>query len=165
MGGMIAQEMAIHHPERVRTLTSIMSSTGHPELPPPKPEAQAVLVTPFPFDREGYLEYSLKTWRLLSGSGFPIDEDRIKERAGRSFDRGLSLAGTVRQLAAILASDSRREALHSVTVPSFAMSVAILCLLELRGAKPARACCPCRVDCFSTYFSCAFRVSPPQNAA
>ena len=116
MGGMIAQEMAIHHPERVRTLTSIMSSTGNPELPPPKPEALSVLLTPSPTDREGYLEHSIQTWRALSGPGFPADEDRIKERAGRFFDRGLSLAGTTRQLAAILASGSRKEALQSVTV-------------------------------------------------
>jgi pimeloyl-ACP methyl ester carboxylesterase len=116
MGGMIAQEMAIHHPERVRTLTSIMSSTGNPGLPPPKPDALSVLVTPFPTDREGYLEHSIKTWRVLGGPGFPVDEDVIKERAGRLFDRGLSPAGTIRQLAAILASGSRQEALQSITV-------------------------------------------------
>ena len=115
MGGMIGQEMAIHHPERVRTLTSIMSSTGDPRLPPPRPEALSILAAPFPTDREGYLEYSIQTWRVLSGPGFPIDEERVKERAKRSFDRGLSLAGTARQLAAIFASGSRKEALRSVT--------------------------------------------------
>jgi pimeloyl-ACP methyl ester carboxylesterase len=118
MGGMIAQEIAIHHPDRVRTLTSMLSSTGHPDLPSPKPEAQMLLVTTPPSDREGYLEHALKTWQVLSGPGFPIDEDRIKERAGRSFDRGLSPKGTARQLAAILASGSRREALHSVRIPT-----------------------------------------------
>jgi pimeloyl-ACP methyl ester carboxylesterase len=118
MGGMIAQEVAIHHPTRVQTLTSIMSSTGHPELPPPKPEALPVLVTPFPTDREGYIKHSIETWRVLSGPGFPVDEDRIRERAGQFFDRGLSLAGTARQLAAILASGSRQEALRSVAVPT-----------------------------------------------
>jgi pimeloyl-ACP methyl ester carboxylesterase len=118
MGGMIAQEMAIHYPERVRTLTSMLSSTGHPDLPSPKPEAQILLVTPPPRDREGYLEHAVETWRVFSGPGFPIDEDRIKERAGRCFDRGLSPAGTARQLAAILASGSRREALQSVRIPT-----------------------------------------------
>jgi pimeloyl-ACP methyl ester carboxylesterase len=118
MGGMIAQEMAIHHPGRVRTLTSIMSTTGDPELPPPKPEAQIILVTPPPTDREGYLEHALKIWQVLSGPGFPMDEGRIRERAGRSFDRGLSPTGTARQLAAILTSGSRREALRSVKVPT-----------------------------------------------
>jgi pimeloyl-ACP methyl ester carboxylesterase len=118
MGGMIAQELTIHHPERVRTLTSIMSSTGNPELPPPTPEAMSVLVTPFPTDREGYLESSVHTSRILAGPGFPFDEDRAREHAGQVFDRGLSLAGTARQLAAILASGSRKEALQAVTVPT-----------------------------------------------
>jgi pimeloyl-ACP methyl ester carboxylesterase len=116
MGGMIAQEIAIHHPKRLRTLTSIMSSTGNPELPPPRPEALPILLTPFPTDREGYIRHSIETWRVLSGPGFPLDEGRVKQRAGRSFDRGLSLAGTARQLAAILASGSRQKALQSVTV-------------------------------------------------
>ncbi len=118
MGGMIAQEMAIHHPKRVRTLTSIMSSTGNPELPPPKPEALTILLTPPPTDREGYLKYSLQTWRVLSGPEFQIDEDLALERANRFYDRGLSPAGTARQLAAILASGSRKEALQSVTAPT-----------------------------------------------
>jgi pimeloyl-ACP methyl ester carboxylesterase len=118
MGGMIAQEVAIHHPSRVRTLTSIMSSTGNPALPPPKPEAMSVLLTPSPTDLDGYLENSLQTWRVLSGPGFPMDPDRVKERARLAFARGLSVAGTARQLAAVVTSGSRKEALQSVTVPT-----------------------------------------------
>lgn len=118
MGGGIAQEMTIHHPDRLRTLTSIMSSTGDPQLPPPKPEAAAILVTPAPTDRAGYIESSVKTWRVLNGPAFPLDEDLARERAGRSFDRGLSPDGTARQLAAIMASGSRKEALKSVQVPT-----------------------------------------------
>ena len=118
MGGMIAQEMAIHHPDRVRTLTSIMSSTGNPDLPPPTPEAMAILVTPAPTDRAGYIESSVQTWRVLNGPVLPLDEDLTRERAGRFFDRGLSPEGMVRQLAAILASGSRRESLKSVTIPT-----------------------------------------------
>ena len=118
MGGMIAQEMAIRHPHHVRTLTSIMSTTGDPALPPPTQEAMSVLVTPFPTDREGYLESSVQTSRILAGPGFPFDKDRAREEAERAFDRGLSVAGTARQLAAILASGSRKEALQAVTVPT-----------------------------------------------
>lgn len=118
MGGGIAQEMTIHHPDRLRTLTSIMSSTGDPQLPPPKPEAMAMLVTPAPTDRAGCIESSIKTWRVLNGPAFPLDEDRTRERAGQSFDRGLSPDGTFRQLAAIMASGSRKEALKSVQVPT-----------------------------------------------
>jgi pimeloyl-ACP methyl ester carboxylesterase len=118
MGGMIAQEMAIHYPDRVRTLTSIMSTTGDPTLPPPRPEAAAILVTPAPTDREGYVEHSLQTWRVLNGPVFPIDEEGDRAVAGRSFDRGLSPAGTARQLAAILGSGSRKEALAAVRTPT-----------------------------------------------
>jgi pimeloyl-ACP methyl ester carboxylesterase len=118
MGGMIGQEMAIRHPQRVLTLTSIMSSTGNPELPPPKPEALTVLVTPPPSDKQAYIEYGIEAWKILSGPGYPPDDARTAERAGRFFDRGLSPAGTSRQMAAILASESRKEALQSVKAPA-----------------------------------------------
>jgi pimeloyl-ACP methyl ester carboxylesterase len=117
MGGMIVQEMVIRHPERVRTLTSIMSTTGNPELPPPKPEAMAILLEPPPETRAEYVENSVKVARILGGE-LPIDEALVRENAGRDFDRGLSPAGTARQLAAVLASGSRKEALKSVTVPA-----------------------------------------------
>jgi pimeloyl-ACP methyl ester carboxylesterase len=118
MGGMIAQTVAIHHPGRVSTLTSIMSTTGDPELPPPKPEVVAVLVTPAPMDREPYIEQSIHNQRVLSGPGYPPDAVRARERAGRAFDRGIHPAGVGRQLAAIITSGSRKEALKSVSVPT-----------------------------------------------
>jgi pimeloyl-ACP methyl ester carboxylesterase len=118
MGGMIVQEMAIHYPDHIRTMTSIMSSTGNPELPPPRPEALSLLLTPPPTNRAGYIESEVKAWRVLCGSESLFDENRAREQAGRAFDRGLSPAGTARQLAAILASGSRKEALKSLTVPT-----------------------------------------------
>lgn len=118
MGGMIAQAMVIHYPGRVRTLTSIMSSTGDPNLPPPAAEAIGVLLNPAPVEREAYIAYEVGVWRVLNGPHFPVDELRVRERAGRFFDRGLSPAGTARQMAAILASGSRKEALRSVAVPT-----------------------------------------------
>jgi pimeloyl-ACP methyl ester carboxylesterase len=118
MGGMIVQEMAIHYPDRIRTMTSIMSSTGNPGLPPPRPEAMSLLLTPPPTDRAGYIESGVKAGRVLIGSAALFDEGRARELAGQDFDRGLSPAGTARQLAAILASGSRKEALKSVTVPT-----------------------------------------------
>ncbi len=118
MGGMIAQEMVIHYPERVRTLTSIMSSTNDPGLPPPKPEAAAILAAPVPEDRPGYIEQSINTWQVLAGPKIPYTESDIREQAGRAFDRGLNPAGMARQLAAILACASRREALQAVKTPS-----------------------------------------------
>ncbi len=118
MGGMIAQAMAIHHPRRVRTLTSIMSSTGDPDLPHPKPEALSALLTTPPPDREAAQQQAIETWHVLAGPGFPVDDAFIAERAGRAFDRGLHPAGTARQMAAILASGSRKEALQEVSAPT-----------------------------------------------
>ncbi|MFX1534274.1 MAG: alpha/beta fold hydrolase [Promethearchaeota archaeon] len=119
MGGMIAQTIAIHYPERVRTLTSIMSSTGSPEfLIPPDPEAIALLTTPPPVDREENIEYTVQMWRLLNGSKFPFDETYFRDYAARAYDRNFYPAGTARQLAAIIASGSRKEALKTVKVPT-----------------------------------------------
>ena len=107
MGGMIVQTMSIHHPKRVRTMTSIMSTTGNPELPTPKPEVIALLVRPAPEDRASYLNSAVETWSILGSPGFPFDEVRVRDRAGRAFDRGLCPEGTMRQMAAILASGRR----------------------------------------------------------
>jgi pimeloyl-ACP methyl ester carboxylesterase len=118
MGGMIAQSMAIHYPARLVTLISIMSSTGERDLPLPTPEALAILTTPRPTDREGYIERSVDGWRYLSGPKFPPIETEVRKHAGLKFDRGIHPAGVARQMAAILASGGRREALKSVTIPT-----------------------------------------------
>src|SRR6266705_5139246 len=118
MGGAIAQEMAIDHPGRVRTLTSIMASTGEPGLPPPTPEAIEILLAPAPTEWEAYLNRYLLTWRVLRGPGFPLDEARDRERAAQNFTRGLNPAGVARQLAAIVASGSRKDALQAVKAPA-----------------------------------------------
>jgi pimeloyl-ACP methyl ester carboxylesterase len=118
MGGAIAQELAIRHPGRLRTLTSIMSSTGEPGLPPPTPQAMEILLAPTPTDRDSYLARYRQTWRVLRAGEFPLDEARDTARAGETFDRGLNPAGVARQLAAIVASGSRKDALRAVRVPA-----------------------------------------------
>ncbi len=118
MGGMIAQSVAIEFPARVRTLTSIMSSTGNPDLPPAHPEAMGVLLAPPPTTRDEAVERSVSVFRTIGSPGFAFDEDEMRERAARSFDRGFNPAGTVRQLVAILASGSRKDALKAVRVPA-----------------------------------------------
>jgi pimeloyl-ACP methyl ester carboxylesterase len=118
MGGMIAQQLAMRHPSRVLTMTSIMSSTGNPELPPARPDALRVLMTPLPTERAAYIERSVSVWRVLSSPGFPFDEERIRTRAGRVFDRSYYPPGVARQLGAIFADGSRKERLRSVTTPT-----------------------------------------------
>ncbi len=118
MGGMIAQTMVIHYPQRVRTLTSIMSSTGNPQLPQPKPEAMSILLTPPPSGRTEYIEYMLKSWRMLHGPKFPFDAAYWREFISRAYDRNFYPAGISRQLAAILAMGNRKEQLKTVKVPT-----------------------------------------------
>jgi pimeloyl-ACP methyl ester carboxylesterase len=118
MGGMIAQTLAIEHPDRVRTLTSIMSTTGHPSLPEAKPDAMRVLLTPLPRERAANVERTVEAARIIGSPGFPFDEERIRARAGRAYDRGFYPEGLARQLAAVLASGSRRKALEAVRTPT-----------------------------------------------
>jgi len=121
MGGMIAQLVAIHHPNRVRTLTSIMSATGYPPKTPPKPEAAMLLFSSSPEERLAYIEHMLSTWRILSGPVFQFDEDRWREYFGRVYDRGRYPAGFGRQLAAIYASGSRKPALKALKIPTLVL--------------------------------------------
>ena len=126
MGGMIVQQTALQFPERVRSMTSIMSSTSDPALPGPTPEAQAALVEPAPREREAYLEYSVRTGRAFTGKGldkgldegFAYDVKKARALAGRVYDRAFDPDGIARQMAAVLASGSRAEALADLTVPS-----------------------------------------------
>ena len=118
MGGMIAQAMAIHYPERVRTLTSIMSSTGNPDLPQPTPEAMGALLAPAASNRSEYITNQLTVAKILHGPVYPLDEDYVRNYAERSYDRCYDPTGLPRQLAAILASGSRNKGLAKVKIPT-----------------------------------------------
>ena len=118
MGGMIAQTVAIRHPGRVRSLTSIMSTTGNPELPPASPEAMAVLTEPVPEDRDEVIERSLKSDAVIGSPAYPADPAYLRERAGMLFDRAFHPEGTARQMAAIVAHGDRSPALREVDIPT-----------------------------------------------
>ena len=118
LGGMIAQTLAIERPARVLSLTSIMSTTGDRELPRARPEAVAALLEPPPRDRDGAMARAAKVFRTIGSPGFPFDEARVRERAGRSYDRCFHPAGVARQMLAILAAGSRAPALRQVRVPT-----------------------------------------------
>ena len=115
MGGMIVQELLIHFADRVKTAVSIMST---PSTPHSRPEAGALLLAPPPTNREQGIEQALAATEILLGRGFPVHEDRVRQSAGRAYDRGLSPIGTARQMMAIMASGSRVEALKTVDVPT-----------------------------------------------
>jgi pimeloyl-ACP methyl ester carboxylesterase len=135
MGGMIAQTVAIRHPRRLRSLVSIMSSTGDPSLPQAKPEAMAVLTAPPPTDRASSLDAAVRTWRTIGSPGFPFDEAKIRERAGRLFDRSFHPQGSARQLAAIMAHGSRAERLRAVNAPTLVIHGAADPLVPIEGGR------------------------------
>jgi pimeloyl-ACP methyl ester carboxylesterase len=118
MGGMIAQTMAVARPERVATLTSIMSTTGNQDVGNATPEALALLMTTPPSSRDEYVANAVNSSRLLHGSVLPFDEGRAAIRAAASFDRCFNPAGVGRQLVAILASGDRTPSLAGCRVPT-----------------------------------------------
>jgi len=114
MGGMIAQEVAIRHPERVLSLTSIMSTTGDPSLPPPSPHLAGVFLAPPPRNAQEYVEANVIAFRLFRGERYPEEEARDRALAARAAARGFDPTGGARQLTAILASGSRKPALSAI---------------------------------------------------
>ena len=118
MGGMIAQALAIRHPARTRSLTSIMSTTGNSSLPPGSPEAMAILTEPMPNDRAAVVERSIKTDAVIGSPAYPGDPAHLRERAGMLFDRSFHPVGSARQMAAIMAHGDRRPALRELDVPA-----------------------------------------------
>jgi pimeloyl-ACP methyl ester carboxylesterase len=118
MGGMIAQTVAIEHPERVRSLVSIMSNTGSRWTGLPSRKAMAVLLGRPPRGRDAAVERTVRTFKAIGSPGYPFDEERVRGIAGRSYDRGHSSAGVIRQLHAITASGDRTQALRGVRVPA-----------------------------------------------
>jgi pimeloyl-ACP methyl ester carboxylesterase len=142
MGGMIAQEMAITYPERLRSLTSIMSTTGNPRLPQPSRAVSLLLLKPQPSGYEAFLERFKQTWLFLRVGSFPDDEARDLDRAERTYARGLSPAGVGRQLRAILASGSRKERLAAVSAPTLVIHGKIDPLVHPAAGRDTAASIP-----------------------
>lgn len=116
MGGMIAQRIAIDFPGRVLSLTSMSSSTGEPEYGQPTPEAQQVLLSPRPADRDGYIAASERD--LVWASRRYRDPAALRTLAAASYDRSYYPAGIPRQLAAMILDGSRADALRTLKVPT-----------------------------------------------
>jgi len=142
MGGMIAQEIAISFPHRLRSLTSIMSTTGNPRIPPPTREMAMMLMAPPPKTKDEYIDRFARTWKLLRAGSFPEDEALDRARAERTFARGLNAAGVGRQLRAILASGSRKPRLHAVTAPTLVIHGSADPLVHPAGGRDTAASIP-----------------------
>jgi len=119
MGGMIGQTLAIERPDRVRSLTSIMSNTGRrgPRYFPSL-KAMRVLMAPSQRDREDHLEQVAQTFEVIGSPGYPRDDERVREIVGASYDRCHHPRGVIRQIHAVTASGDRTERLRSVRTPT-----------------------------------------------
>jgi pimeloyl-ACP methyl ester carboxylesterase len=118
MGGMIAQEMAIRRPERVRSMVSMMSSTGARWSSQPSLKAWGLLFAKYPISREEFVDRAVKTLSVMGSPRYPMSRERIAELAGQMFDRSHNPAGIVRQMHAISASGDRTPRLRQVDVPT-----------------------------------------------
>ena len=134
MGGMIVQQVAVDHPERLLSLTSIMSTTGDPDVGQPNPEVLAVLLDPAPAERDAYIAHSVEGSRTI-GSPEHFDEDRAAVKAGQSFDRCYYPRGTANQLMAILASGSRTEGLRKLDVKTLVIHGDVDPLVTVSGGE------------------------------
>ena len=106
LGGMIAQILAIERPERVRSLTSIMSMTGNGRVGQPTEAARALLLLPPVSTRAGAMDRSVLFKRAVGSPAYRIDETELRDRAARAFDQAFDPQGVVRQLAAAMATQT-----------------------------------------------------------
>ncbi|MEX2108232.1 MAG: alpha/beta hydrolase [Solirubrobacterales bacterium] len=118
MGGMIGQTVAIRRPERVRSLVSMMSSTGNRWLGVPTWKAFGALLARPVKGRDAAIDQAVKTFRAIGSPGYPMDEERFRKLAGISYDRSHDRAGISRQLHAVSASGDRTQALRQLRVPT-----------------------------------------------
>ncbi|AGZ41907.1 alpha/beta fold hydrolase [Actinoplanes friuliensis] len=142
LGGMVAQQLTIDHPDRVLSLCSIMSMTGDLTVGRPTPEAAAVLGRPPAPDREAAIANSVASSRIIGSPGFPAAEEELLRRAAAKYDRAYHPLGTLRQYAAVLASPDRTAALHGVKVPTVVIHGEDDPLIGVSGGRATAAAVP-----------------------
>jgi pimeloyl-ACP methyl ester carboxylesterase len=139
MGGMIVQQLAIEHADRLLSVTSVMSSTGDRDVGQSSPEAFAILTGPPATDRESAIARHLAGIRTF-GSPAHYDEMRHTQMAGDAFDRCFNPAGVARQMVAVVASGPRSEALRSVKVPALVLHGDADTLVDISGGRRTAEC-------------------------
>lgn len=142
MGGMIGQTLAIEHPERVRSLTSIMSSSGESAFLLGRPDVMLLAMKPSPRERDKAIAHRTRMWNALGGRHHPSDEARLRELATCAFERGYDAAGVARQLAAILAAPPRRRYLAELDIPVLVIHGTDDPLVPVEAGKHTAECIP-----------------------
>ena len=120
MGASIAHSVAARYPQRTLSLTSLMSSSGNPALPPPTPAAAMGLFAPLPAsrDRESMIADGIRRYQVFASPGYPIDPQRLRALLEAEYDRSFYPAGVARQLAAIMVNGDRRALLRTIKAPT-----------------------------------------------
>jgi pimeloyl-ACP methyl ester carboxylesterase len=139
---MIVQTVAIEASARVRSLVSIMSTTGSRRVGHPSYRTLGLLLGKPPREREAAIDRVVKTFKVIGSPGFPFDEERVRDIAGRSFDRGHSEAGVTRQLHAITASGDRTAALRKLEIPTLVIHGTSDRLVNPSGGRATAAAIP-----------------------
>ena len=140
MGGMIAQGLASHHPDRVATLTSIMSTTGARGLPQATPKAaMALLSRPKSKRRDDIVNHFARVLSVIGSPKFPMPEAEVRQRIGEAFDRSFYPSGTIKQMAAIMASGDRSHEVRGITVPTLVVHGSDDPLVPLKNGEDTAA--------------------------
>jgi pimeloyl-ACP methyl ester carboxylesterase len=143
LGGAIAQTAAIEHPDQVRSLTSIMSSTGDRSVGQPKPDVRRVMFSgPPAATREDAVERAAQMSTLVGSPGFERNEAVVRERAGRAYDRAYDPDGIARQAVAAVASGDRTARLRSLALPTLVLHGAADAVCEVSGGRATAAAIP-----------------------
>jgi pimeloyl-ACP methyl ester carboxylesterase len=142
MGGMIAQTMVIDHPQRVRSLTSIMSTTGKRSVGWQNPTLLPALLHARGPSREEYVRTSLAFWKLIGSPSYPQTDERMRSRSEETFDRGVSRAGIMRQMMAILTQPNRSSRLRGVQVPALVVHGLADKMVHISGGRATAAAIP-----------------------
>ena len=137
MGGMIAQVLTARFPQRVLSLTSIMSSSGNRRVSKPtKPARKVLLSRPAdPKDTESVIDYMVQMFGVIGSPAYPATPDELRQRLGQSIRRAYTPAGTARQLLAIIASGDRRKLLRTIKTPTLVIHGAADPLVPLAAGR------------------------------
>ena len=142
MGGMIVQTMAIERPRRVRSLTSIMSTTGKRTVGWQHPSLLAPMLASRGPGREAYVRSSATMWQLIGSPGFPQSREEVEDRARETFDRGVSASGVMRQMLAVLTQPNRSQGLHALQMPALVIHGMADKMVHASGGRATSAAIP-----------------------